>query len=71
MSYASIDITNSDRVRFGTAFADSLQAALNDAIADASNVVSANMPDLFLRDCLGGLRAEVRWRDGKIIVVRT
>ena len=71
MNYASIDITNVDRVRLQSAYARNMPTALNDAIKDATNIVNANTPELYLRDCLGGLRAEVRWRDGKVSVVRT
>jgi len=67
----SVSITTPDRVTLQRATARFMPTALKDAIADAKYLVSAQRPDLYLRDALGGLRAEVRWRDGVITVKKT
>lgn len=54
-----------------TAYARYMQTALADAIGDAQFLVSDQRPLVMLRDCLGGLRAEVRWKDGMTFVKRT
>ena len=67
----SIRIETPTGVYLQSAYARQMPTALRDAIADAHNLVSAQRPDVYLRDCLGGLRAEVRWRDGKVVVRKT
>ncbi len=71
MSHASIEITTPDWVTLQTKYGANISDALAVATRSARALVDAHSPDLFLRDCLGGLRAEVRWRDHKITVVRT
>jgi len=66
----SISIMDGDRKALSTAYARNMTTALRDAIADAHYMVSPQRPEVYLRDCLGGLRAEVRYRDSKITVKR-
>ena len=55
----------------GSERASNMREALRSAIITAETRASAQAPEQFLRDCLGGLRAEVCWRDGEVSVRRT
>ena len=48
-----------------------MATAMRDDIADAMYRVNEQRPTIYLRDCLGGLRAEVRLREGVITAHRT
>jgi hypothetical protein len=68
----SISLYNaSDNKFIMSAYARTMPVALNDAINDAKQRVNAQRPTIYLRDCLGGLRAEVRFRDNTTTVKRT
>ena len=47
-----------------------MRKALNLAVGRACAEVSEDTPTIYLRDGLGGLRAEVRWREGEEPMVR-
>ena len=64
----TILITDPDRKVISRVYGKSMTATLKGAIDDAKVLVSEKQPDLYLRDVLGGLRAEVRWRDGNVSV---
>ena len=67
----SIKIYNHANRFFGSERASNMREALHSAIITAETRASAQAPEQFLRDCLGGLRPEVRWRDGEVSVRRT
>ena len=72
MGTVSIRVCDEDRKTISTAYARNMQTALADAIGDAHYLLSEQRPRLYLRDCLGGLRAEViRQADGTAITKRT
>ena len=64
----TILITDPDRKTISRVYGKTTTAALRGAVDDARILVNEQQPDLYLRDVLGGLRAEVRWRDGTITV---
>ena len=67
----SIHITRADSNRYLlSVHGDTMPDALATACTDAKHLAKQH-GDLYLRDCLGGLRAEVRLRDGKATIKRT
>lgn len=49
----------------------SMSQAVRAGIADAVGLVCDEYPTMYVRDVLGGLRAEVRWSPGEVTVKRT
>ena len=67
----SIRITRADNNRLLKSFySDSMTLALLVAFREGRKLAKQH-GDLYLRDCLGGLRAEVRIRDGEITIKKT
>jgi len=67
----SIQITDADRNVIRREYGETIQEACFRARKTAAGIVNAQRPTLYLRDCLGGLRSEIRWRDGKVYEKKT